>query len=261
MQALYLNLHDKDDALQKANIILTEKTALEKQSESERQSLGAKNLDLREQVQTLHSRLRDKDNALEKANSLVAEKAVSEKDDDDAEAPLAYASDEADLVAPPKTMPIKVLEYKNRRLAEKLQARNDEIHILQDRILTIQREQEAMKRYDERRTYELDESINTESFTTVEAEVEDPFVAPESETLPENGHEMGPAQTRSRSGSKASVTTNTSGKNANGEMGDKMTLEGTLESLRVQTEQLLEVQDDIMAENRRFGAKLSGLTT
>jgi hypothetical protein len=37
----------------------------------------------------------------------------------------------------------------------------------------------------------------------------------------------------------------------------KLSLEGTLESLRVQAEQLLEVQDDIMAENRRFSRKLA----
>ena len=37
----------------------------------------------------------------------------------------------------------------------------------------------------------------------------------------------------------------------------KFSLEGTLESLRVQAEQLLEVQDDIIAENRRFSRKLA----
>jgi len=39
--------------------------------------------------------------------------------------------------------------------------------------------------------------------------------------------------------------------------GNNMTLEGTLESLRIQTEQLLEVHDDIQAENDRFRKKMS----
>ena len=38
-----------------------------------------------------------------------------------------------------------------------------------------------------------------------------------------------------------------------------MSLEDTLESLRVQTEQLLEVHDDILAENKRWSHRLSGL--
>jgi len=44
---------------------------------------------------------------------------------------------------------------------------------------------------------------------------------------------------------------------ANGEWDGKLTLEGTLESIRVQTEQLLEINDDFIAEQKRWSKRLS----
>ena len=37
-----------------------------------------------------------------------------------------------------------------------------------------------------------------------------------------------------------------------------LTLEGTLESIRLQTEQLLELNDDFIAERRRWSSRLGG---
>ena len=54
-----------------------------------------------------------------------------------------------------------------------------------------------------------------------------------------------------------SISTENAISNGIGEWDGKMTLEGTLESLRIQTEQLMELNDDFISESRRWSKRLS----
>lgn len=159
------------------------------------------------------------------------------------ETPLAYASDEdrytsaseyardghtdgVALVSTVEQPTREALEEENAKLFASLAAAQEELAVL--RALPASEEEDRSP---------------PQQIVKEEPRLEDPFAPqpPRHQPNESNGHSL----SISPDSTKYSST--------------QMTLEGTLESLRVQTEQLLEVQDDILADNRRFSQKLGGL--
>lgn len=149
------------------------------------------------------------------------------------ETPLAYASDEEQHYSPTPAYPkdgkragaelasvkrpnVKHLERENAELLAQLRAAQDELVVLKAPPAPQPQSREAP------------------SAARPAYHIGDPF-APHT-----NGHHISP---------------HTNG-HTNGDWDGKMTLEGTLESIRVQTEQLLEINDDFIAEQRRWSRNL-----
>lgn len=188
-----------------------------------------------------------------------AEGLSAQRADGKAETPLAYNSeDETNMLSPTPAYPrggnragshvdaskapkMNTLQKENEKLVEQLREAMEEIVTLKARSAKPPKASQAVEEAVEE---EQEEAKDLIASTT---DIDDPFTTPGRRSTDASARRPRRDSVPRQPSQKSSPAL------------PQVTLEGTLESLRVQTEQLLEVNDDIMAESRRWSRRLSGL--